>query len=220
MEMFRPEEEGFAGVFAFDLRNGNLIRSYVLANDTQKHALGDLTLTKSGVVYATDSLSPAIYRTSSKLKHLELFLDKGPFVSPQGVAFSPDEKRMFVADYPLGVFAVEVKTKKYFQLPAPANVAITGVDGLYYYRGALIGIQNGTSPNRLVRFRLNASQDRIESAEVLEVNNPDFDEPSLAVLDHDVIYYNANSQWGKVNKDHQLPPETDLSNLIVLKLKL
>ena len=43
-----------------------------------------------------------------------------------------------------------------------------GIDGLLYDKGALIALQNGTFPFRVVRFQLNKSLDTITGAEILD----------------------------------------------------
>jgi sugar lactone lactonase YvrE len=62
-------------------------------------------------------------------------LEGEPFVSPQGLDFAPDEKRLFVADYAKGVFVVDLLTKRYAPLAPAPDSTMLGIDGLYFYRG-------------------------------------------------------------------------------------
>jgi hypothetical protein len=58
---------------------------------------------------------------------------------------------------------------------------------------------------------LQANGAGIDAFKVLEANNPVFDEPTLAVLSGDTMFYIANSQWaaidekGKLAGDDKLP---------------
>ena len=57
----KPEDDGKTAVFKYDLGSGKLLKKYPVPNDGRKHWLGDLALDSRGNVYASDSLSPAIY---------------------------------------------------------------------------------------------------------------------------------------------------------------
>ena len=75
---------------------------------------------------------------------------------------------------------------------------------------------------KLLELRLILSSDlaRVERFEVLEANNPVFDEPTLGVLIQDNFYFIANSQWGLVDDKGQLGPADKLADPIILKMKL
>jgi hypothetical protein len=71
-----------------------------------------------------------------------------------------------------------------------------------------------------VRFFLSKNLDHIERAEVIEANNPLFNEPTLGALVRDTFYYVANSQWGSFNKDGTIFPSEKLQEPIIMKVKL
>ncbi|MCI0694695.1 hypothetical protein L0337_22155 [candidate division KSB1 bacterium] len=79
---------------------------------------------------------------------------------------------------------------------------------------------NGIRPHRLSQFFLNQSLDRIERAEIIEANNPLFNEPTLGVLERDTFYYVANSQWGSFNKDETIFPLEKLQEPIIMRVKI
>jgi len=220
MMNYSKEEDGQSGVLKFDLRTGKLIKKYILSNKPAPHWLGDLTVNSSGDVFATDSLTPALYVIREGSDRLEPLLEGAPFVSPQGLDFSADERNLFIADYSKGLFVYDTKSGKLSQLSAPSNATLIGIDGLYFYRGSLIGIQNGTRPHRVVRIFLNDALKGVERLEVIEANNPLFDEPTLGVLVKDSFYYIADSQWGAVDKNGKLAPEDRLREPVILKTKL
>ncbi len=80
----------------------------------------------------------------------------------------PDGKHIFVPDYLRGIGVLEVATKQVTWLSMGGEYALNGIDGLYFDRGRLIAVQNGTSPERVVAFTLDASLTRIESETVIE----------------------------------------------------
>jgi hypothetical protein len=217
---FKKEEDGTSAVFKFDLRTRRLLKKYVLSNADKKHALGDLIIHSNGDVFTTDSLSPAVYAIRPQKDEIELFLSDPRFGSPQGLAFSSDEQHLFMADYGTGLFDLDVKTKRVSHLAPLAGATLLGIDGLYFFKGSLIGVQNGVNPHRVVRVLLSNDLKRVERLEVLESNNPVFLEPTLGVIVKDTFYFIANSQWPLVDGNGKLAAEEKLQEPVVLKMKL
>jgi hypothetical protein len=220
MSNYRAEENGTSALLKFDLRTGKLLRKYLLPNEPRHHLLGDLAINSQGDVFASDTLSPAIYVVRHERDELELFLAGEPFASPQGLAFTPDEKHLLMADYSAGIFSIDLKTKQTTNLSPAPHSTLLGIDGLYYYKGSLIGVQNGVNPPRLIRLFLNTDLSRVERFETIEANNPLFDEPTLGVLVKDTFFFIANSQWAAIDEQGQLAPAEKLKEPVVLKIKL
>jgi sugar lactone lactonase YvrE len=217
---FREEEKGLSGVLKFDLKTGKLIKKYVLSAGAKPHWLGDLVVNSRGDVYATDSLSPALYRLRQGREEFDTLIEGGPFASPQGLDFSPDERKLFIADYSRGIFVYDMESGKSTQLSPPKGATLLGIDGLYFYNNTLVCVQNGTRPQRVIRIFLSGDNARVERLEVVEANNPLFDEPTLGVLVKDSFYYIANSQWGALDEKGVLAPQDKLREPVVLKTKL
>lgn len=220
MKGFQKSDEGASGIFKYDLKSGKLVKKYLLPGGDAKHGLGDLVIGKNGDVFATDSVSPAIYRVNTKSDEIEVFLNDKSFVSLQGLTFAPDEKRLFVADYSLGIFSVEMTTKKITRLTPAAEVVLLGIDGLYFHKGKLIGVQNGTNPQRVARFSLSKDNLQITASEALEANHADFAEPTLGVLVGDDFYFVAASGWETIDEKGELADAAKLREPVVLRLKL
>lgn len=217
---FKESEKGISGIFKYDLRSKKLIKKYLLPAQPKPHWLGDLVLNSNGDVFASDSITPGIYMIDRQRDSLELFLANDVFVNPQGLAFSADEKRLFMADYLKGIFSIDVKSKTVSLLTPALKTTMFGFDGLYYHKGKLIGVQNGVRPARLVEMSLRANGAEVEGFKVVEANNPVFDEPTLAVLAGDTLFYIANSQWATIDEKGKLAADDKLHDPIVLKMKL
>ncbi|HMG33924.1 MAG TPA: hypothetical protein VKM94_08300 [Blastocatellia bacterium] len=219
MSGYDAQMEGKSAVLKFDLKAKKLIKKYPVPGPGN-HGLGDLTLNSSGDVLTTDSNTPAVYVIRHDRDDIELLLKDEQFVSPQGLAFSSDQKHLFMADYSKGLFDIDVTTNRARHItPAPDSTSL-GIDGLYFCKGNLIGVQNGVTPNRLVRLELSPDYSRMSRFEVLEVNNPLFDEPTLGVVVDDELFFIANSQWGSVDEKGQLSPEEKLKSPLILHLKI
>ncbi len=220
MSGFTEADKNRTGVFKFDLKTGTLVKKYLLPETTKGHVFGDLAIHPSGDVYVTDSVTAGIYLITTQHDELEKFAGPEPFISPQGLDFSSDGKRLFVTDYLLGLFVFDLKSKKLTKIEHTAEVSVFGLDGLYFHKGTIVAIQNGASPQRVVRFYLNSKQDRIMRAEVIESNNPLCDEPTLGVIVNNTFYFIANSQWSVVDEHATLGPAEKLRKPLVLKTNL
>ncbi len=220
MQNFTEAVKNQTGVFTYDLKTGKLLKKYLLPDTTKGHSFGDLAIHPNGDVYVTDSVTPALYVIRSGSESLELVAGADRFGSPQGLDFSSDGKRLFIADYGRGIFVFDVGSKSFVKLAHPDNVTLLGVDGLYFHNNRLIAIQNGIRPNRVVQATLNSALDRVTGVEVIEANNPLFDEPTLGTIVGSEFYFIANSQWGSVSEKGELAPANKLPPPVILKTSL
>lgn len=218
MKGFVESERGQSAIFRYDLDSRRLVKKYILPAG-ERHALGDLAFDDSGRIYATDSASPVVYTIDPKSDEISELVRSDIFVSLQGVAADPKGRWIYVADYSKGIFSIDPASKKITQLMATEDITLLGIDGLYLYGsgGDLIAIQNGVTPNRVVRFTL--SGDRISRFKTLAAGHPDFMEPTLGVMSGDHFYYIANSQWPLVGEKGELDREK-LKRPVVLKIDL
>ncbi len=219
MEGYAAVDSGKSAVLRFDLKSGKLVGEYP-ASGPGLHGLGDLAISRSGDVYASDSRSPVIYRKAAGSDTLVRWLESPLLGSAQGLVFAPDERRLFVADYSRGLLVVDMATRTISVVPAPDTVVTMGIDGLYYHKGSLIAIQNGVAPHRVVRLRLNRTGDRVLDSEVLERAHPKYQEPTLGTVVDGDLYYVANSQWEQFGEDGSIAHPDALQRPVVLRLPL
>jgi hypothetical protein len=165
--------------------------------------LGDMYVTDDGTVYVTDSIGGGVYRLHGDLQTAKLEKIAGGLFSPQTPVLARDGKRLFVADYTMGIAVIDLASAnsptKVKYLPHPENVAVVAIDGLYLSGDSLIGIQNGTDPVRIMRFRLNPAQTEITGAEVIEQATERMGDPTHAVAVDGWFYVSANVGWSKVD---------------------
>jgi hypothetical protein len=216
----KAEDDGKTAIFTYKLPGGKLLKKYFVPDDGKKHWSGDLTLDSRGNVYASDSASPALYVIRAEKDEIELLCAGPPFVNLQGLALTSDETKLLAADYLKGFFLVDLQTKQVTPVAVPDNVAAQGCDGIYRVGNDVIAVQNGIKPNRVVRLTFSSDWRAIEKLDVLEANNPVFDEPTLGCVVGSNFYFIANSQWGEIDDDGQLAPEEKLRDPIILRIKL
>lgn len=219
MRGYRKEDEGKAGVYVFALKTGKMVRKALLT-DGAKHFLNALVLNHAGDIFVSDSLKAGIYRLRSGMSQLELLPASGAFRTTQGLAFSDDEKTLYVADYSDGVWALDMASGTRRHLTAPADVWLGGLDGLSRVADGFIAVQIGVKPDRVVRLRLDPQGQHIAAVEVLESNHPDYNGPIQGVVDGNAFLYVANSQLALGNGETGAFAADRARPTVVLRLPL
>jgi sugar lactone lactonase YvrE len=200
---FAPESDwGRSAVLCYDLRSGKLLRRI---DGPRGSALGDMALMANGDVIVSDGDGGGVYRLLAKGTLLQR-LDDGDFISPQTPAMHPDGKHVFVPDYERGIGVLEIATKQVRWLSMQGRFALNGIDGLYFDRGRLIAVQNGTSPKRVAVFTLDATLTRIESETIIERSTGTLGDPTHGVVIDNKFYYIANSGWDSIDDHGNMKP--------------
>jgi hypothetical protein len=207
------------GLFEYDLDRRTLIRTFPLPSDARGF-LNDVVVSAAGEAYTTNTSSGAIYLAHGEDAGLQEFLPPGSVPGANGIALSDDGRVLFVAG-DFGIYRVDLKTRSVHPLTkSDPSIIDASIDGLYWYRESLVGIQNGIHPGRIVRFYLNRGLSRIKRSEILETYNPLFENPTTGSLDGDSLLFFANTQLHRFEFGKPLPPAEGLHELTVLRLPL
>ena len=207
-------------VFKFNIPYGEAVESYEPPAAVRNSVFGDLTISRNNEVYVSDSRNNIIFKVNQAAKKLEKYFESPEFASIQGICFSDDNTQMFIADYVKGIYKLNIKTKQLSKIACSLDVSLKGIDGLLYYKGTLIAIQNGVFPLRSVKLVLNKDASSIVDFKTIDRANPDFNEPTLGVIDGNTLYYIANSQWSGYDERHHIKPFDDLQDIVILKVNL
>jgi len=81
-------------------------------------------------------------------------------------------------------------------------------------------VQNGTTPNRVLRVLLDTAMTRVLDAEVLERAKPAVSDPTHGVLVGDTFYFIAQSGWHRVQNDGTFTPAGAHDAPVVRRLTL
>jgi tetratricopeptide (TPR) repeat protein len=219
-EMENYDSTARQAVFKFDLSSGKLLQKYQPTIGAKKGVYGDLILDRKGKVYITDSQNNDLLTINEKTGRIETIFSSSEFWNIQGLTFSPDEKFLFIADYVKGVFRLDMQTKVLTEVVSKIEASVKGIDGLYFYNNSLIAVQNGVVPLRCVQYFLNKDFSEITRFEIIDRNHPNFNEPTLGVIDGKNFYYIANSQWGGYDVRHKIKPAAQLQDIVALKATL
>ena len=193
-----PEKDwGTSTILIYDLDSGRLLHRVAGPPQT---TLGDMALTKDGDAIVSDNDNGGLYRVNRKTQAIER-LDLGDFVYPQTAVMSPDQRHIFVPDYSRGIGILDLATKHVAWLTSQTPHALSGIDGLYLYGRTLIATQNGTSPERVVRFELDKSLTQVESESIVDRSTPTLGDPTHGVIVNGSFYYIGNSGWDMIEDD-------------------
>jgi hypothetical protein len=172
-----------------------------------------------GDVFVSDSRDPVLYRLPADGGGLQPY--RHPlFRSLQGVAPAPGARVAFVADYSYGLLKVDLMTGDVIRLGDAPGATSLGCDGISWHDGAIIAVQNGVVPPRIMRFELDSGWTRIVRAEVLDRNLPVADEPTIGTVVGDDFIYVANSQWEKYSDAGELLRGASLRKPVLISVPL
>ncbi|HDS01807.1 MAG TPA: hypothetical protein ENO22_01945 [candidate division Zixibacteria bacterium] len=191
---FVEEYQGTTGVFGFSLESGAMVKNVVPPHKVPPSGFNDLAVSSSGDVYISGA-GALVYRNATG--KLDTLIHGDKMVGSNGITLSTDETMLFVADYAGGIVVLELTEGRSRELKCPPEISLYGIDGMYFYEGSLIAIQNAFDPWRLVRFYLNDDYTAIESMTVLEQKNPRAAVAFTGALAGDDFIYVA----------HGMPPE-------------
>lgn len=211
----QPSMAGRTALAAFDIETGELVAHHELP-DPNEHVLGDFLFLDAATVLATDSMSGGVYSLDVRSGEFTPVVSPGILPSPQGLA--QIGRLVFIADYSNGLYRFDPADKSLRRIDdGPA--APYGIDGLYAYGHALLGIQNGVRPHQVTRFSLSNDGLGIVARETLLANHPAFDEPTLGAIVDDTFMLVANSHGHRVTPGVDLG-EANLEKPVILALPL
>lgn len=189
---------GLAGIFKFDLKTGKFLKKFLSPSIAgQDFFLSTLALAPDGTLYAADGVNNAVYQVRDD-QFRRLF--HAPRLSSiRGIAVNGDGKILYLGDHERGLIGYDLANAKPFDIPVPKTLALGGIDGVTWYGGHLVVVQNGMQPNRVMRLKLTPDGRQVAGVHPLLANHPALTLPTMGTLDGDTYYFIANSQ--KANYD-------------------
>jgi sugar lactone lactonase YvrE len=209
-------EQGQSVLLCYDLKSGQLVRR---VEGPRPSALADIALTAEGAVIASDGDHGGVYRLNFGSDRWER-LDAGDFISPQTPAMAVDGKHLYVPDYTRGIGVLDLESKRVKWIPAAGRFALGGIDGMYRVSDSLIAVQNGTDPERVIRFKLDPSASQIVSETVIERSTSTLGDPTHAVVVAGTLYYIANSGWDVLTESGEVEAGKKLTGSLIMRARI
>jgi sugar lactone lactonase YvrE len=203
-------------VVRYDLKDGSLVNRYDAPDASQ---LNDLTIAADGTIYATDSATGTLFRKTPDEKMLTSFGAKGALPGANGIALGADGK-LYVA-ISTGIATIDRTTGAPTRLAQPETIVTGGCDGLYWHSGDLVGIQNVTTPGRVIRIALADQGTQISAITVLQSHDhPEFAEPTTGAIAADVLFVIANSYVGHFQPNRSIKDAGHLKPTAIVAVPL
>lgn len=214
-EDYNQNDEGLASVLKYDLKNGKLLETYALPGG---HNFGDLIADSNENIYISDGTANQLYWINPKSNKLEVFLDLSEEIfNLQGLTFNETKDAIYISDYIDGIYHIELRSKEITKMKVEAkDVLIKGIDGIYYDNGTLIGLHNGTKPNRVVRYLLSKDGKQIIGKE-LRAQGGTLGEPTQGVWVNGTFHFIMNSPWGAYDRDENFNPPGDQLTIGIIR---
>ncbi|GAB4230947.1 MAG: hypothetical protein Tsb0034_03050 [Ekhidna sp.] len=203
---YTESEAGYASVLQFDLKTGKLLNTFV---EKGGHNFGDLIISKKGDIYISDGLANKLYWIKNGSDELKVFVDLSETAfNLQGLTFSKDQKSIYISDYIDGIIKLDLDSRdaKKLKVKHP-EVLLKGIDGLYLDNGSLLALHNGTTPNRVMKYKLGTNDDIIE-AEIVAQGGI-LGEPTQGVYVGNKFCFIANSPWAAYDREGNFNPPAE-----------
>ncbi len=207
---------GGSALHQYDIASGRLLARYA---GPDFGALNDVAVTPTGEAFATNTSDGSIWRAMPGAPTMRRFLPPGSVPEANGITVSADGRTLYIAGWH-DLFRVDLERQMLTPLVAPAGITTGNFDGIYWYRGGLVGIQNGVHPGRVVRFSLDPSGTAIRSAAILERYHPLHNGVTTGAIAGDLFYYLANTQSRSFGPDGVPIDSAALRPIAILQLPL
>jgi hypothetical protein len=185
-----PGEKNRSELLHFNA-TGKLLERYPISS-LGKHDLNDLVIRDLHEIFTTDTTGNRAYRFN---RHTHTFTSPNfprALLYPNGITLSGDKHLLYVADM-FGVLCLDLHNNSAHEVTPGERNTLSGIDGLYWYRNSLIGVQYGTGAYRVIRSQLSADGFHVTSTEVLERGTPLVSDPTTGAILGSNFYYIANT---------------------------
>ena len=203
-------------VISFDVDNGRLLRRVDVPSARQ---LNDVAVAPGGRVFASDSASGAIFEIPREGEAREL-VPPNVIRGSNGLAASPDAKRLYVG-HSTGLVMVDLGTGAVRRVAVPERETVAGIDGLYEWQGQLIGVQNVTTPGRVILMTLSSDGATITRVQTLLSHHHNaLDEPTTGAVTPRGFYLLAATGVAHFNRNGTIDNPETLPKPTVLRIPL
>jgi hypothetical protein len=183
---------------------GKVLARYSPA-DKAPHGFNDLVVRKAGDLFTTDSLANLVFRFDPVAKSFAALRFHRQLFYPNGIALADDDHTLYVADA-LGVIKYDLAKPSSEDVSPGPHATLAGVDGLYWYRGNLLAIQNGIGTPRVAMCKLSADGARVTRLTILEYRTTLTILPTTGAIRGSDFYFISNSQLDNLNGERILDP--------------
>ena len=178
---------------------GKLLERYVEPG-SMPHDLNDSVLRGTREIFATDTEGNHVYRFDQAAHTFTNMKLHRPVFEPNGITLSRDGNLLFIGD-DLGVIRVDLRSNESTDVDPGAHNTLAGIDGLYWYKSGLVGVEYGTGVYCVMRWRLSPGGRTVVSSEVLERGTELVKNPTTGAIFEGNFYFMANTGIQNLEND-------------------
>jgi peptidylprolyl isomerase len=205
-------------VVALDLETGGVQRRLEAPDGVQ---LNDVTIARSGTVYASDSGQGIVLSAAADAAALTPMEDLPVLRGANGLALDSRQAALYVA-HSTGVARVDLESGEVVpRIPVASRESLGAIDGLYWRQGTLLGVQNVTHPGRVVAALLDEAGERVtEVRTLLSHHHPDLAEPTTGAVAGGRFFVLANSFVFRLQPDGTIEDAESVTPPVILAIPL
>jgi len=211
-----PDDAHPSELYHFDAQ-GTLLERYSPPGPGP-HDLNDLVFYRSSAIYVTDTDANLTYRFDRGSHTFTPLHLPRPQLFPNGIALSGDATRLYIADW-LGVIMVDLRDNSAQEVRPGEHTTLCGIDGLYWYKNSLIGVQS-TGTYRVVRWFLSMDGSQVRANKILEKGTPLVSSPTTGAILDDRFYFMANTGIDNLDDNGRIIDPTKLEPLRIAVVPL
>jgi hypothetical protein len=133
---------------------------------------------------------------------------------------SADGKSVFVPDYLRGIGILDLPTRQVHWLSMDNRFILNGIDGLYLRGDSMLAVQNGSTPERVISFRLDPLHSKVLSQDVIEAATSTIGDPTHGVIVGSDFYYVANSGWDTLEANGERKSTAKVTKARIMRVTL
>jgi len=210
------ENLGDSALLKYQLSSGKLLQTIQLPTPQKPDLISLVHVSAQGDVYVLNSFKKMILKLPQGKDTLEPLLGLKDYDDVRAITTDDTGRFLYFADFARGLFVVDLEGKKIGGLGDPETMVLGGTEEMIYQDGALIVVQNGFKPSRVMRVKLK-NPANIDKLIPIEASNPNFDVPTNGTLTDSHFYYIGNSQWSKMDMMGNLLAEQQWSELRIMR---
>ncbi len=207
---------GQSMITKYQLSSLEILQGFALKGAQEPMLFSALHLSEQGNLYFVNLFNNQTFKVAKDADSIEALLVLKNLSAIKSITTNSDENILYVSDYDLGVFAIDLETQKIGQIGSSSKGFTAGYDDVFYHQGDLVVIQNGVSPARIMRLVLQKDV-LLVNMFPLEAGREEFAALSKGVLSGNDLFYIANSQWDKMELSGLLSEGEQWEELLIMQ---
>lgn len=179
-------------LFRYDLANLELQARYALGVEPAVRA-GAVTVGPDGSVYVLDTANAVLLRLKDGADSPQVVPTGELLHAPTALALNAEGTQLYVADGITGLVMVDTLAELAYAVSASEGLNMGYITGMVWHDGALLVVQSGFEPDRVIRMILDVAGAHVEEVAPMATALPEFDGPAAATLRGDQLVYFANA---------------------------